>query len=61
MSTAQCFHIEQHNASNTLDWGKAYKCDKDNFQIISHLRKHKADDSPPAFFKDINSKYHFFK
>ena len=37
MSTAQCFHIEHHNACNTLDWGELYKDENDTFQTISHI------------------------
>ena len=42
MSTAQYFHIENHSANNTLDWGKSYKDDNDTFRIIFLLRKDKA-------------------
>ena len=31
MSTSQCFHIEQHNAYNALDWEKSYQYENDNF------------------------------
>ena len=48
MSTAQCFHVEQQNASSMIDQGKSYKDDNDNFRIIHHLRKHKADDWSPT-------------
>ena len=37
MSTAQCFHIKQQNASNTLDWEKYYKGENGNFRIIYRL------------------------
>ena len=60
MSTSQCLHIEQHNVCNTLDWGNAYKYDNNKFRIISHLRKHKADNWSPAGLKDVNIKYHIF-
>ena len=48
MSTAQCFHVEQQNASSMIDQEKSYKDDNDNFRIIHHLRKHKADDWSPT-------------
>ena len=57
MSTSQCFHIEQHISFNTLYWENAYKYDNNNFQIISHLRKHKADYWPPAVLRYVNIKY----
>ena len=48
MSTSQYFRIEQHIACNTLDWENAYKYDNDNFRIIYHIKKYKAETPLPA-------------